>query len=98
MAKVKVFQINDCDWWAGYDAESVLAAYMQETGCDREEALGIIDGIYPQELTEDDLLTNMITNDSDDGEEKEKEPFREALDKMIASGLPFPCFFASTEY
>ncbi len=94
---IKVFKINDCDWWAGRNAEETLAAYMAETGTDKEEATGG-DESFPHELSEREMETMMFTPDPDDGEGTEPIPFREVLDRMIARGGPFPSFFASTEY
>ena len=87
----KVYQINDCDWWAGYDLESTKAAYIKETGVPPEDAFD-----SPRELIDEEMDTLM--HYGDDGERKEPITFRQELDCMIDSGFEFPEFFASTEF
>ncbi len=89
--KPKVFQINDCDWWAGYDLESTKVAYVKETGVPPEDAF-----YNPRELTDEEMDT--LLHHGDDGEHKEPITFRQELERMIESGFEFPWFFASTEY
>lgn len=89
--KPKVFQINDCDWWAGYDLKSVKAAYVKETGVTEEDAFD-----EPRELTNEEMDT--VLHAGDEGANKEPVTFRQELNNMIASGIELPWFFASTEY
>ena len=88
--QIKVFQLNDCDWWAGYDLESVKKAYVKETGMSLEEAFD-----DPRELTDEEMDT--LKHWGDEGDNKEPITFRQELDRMIESGFEFPWFFASTE-
>ncbi len=87
--KPKVYQINDCDWWAGYGLESTKAAYIEETGVTAEDAFD-----EPRELTDEDMMRLQFTGDG----ESLLISFHEQLDKMISENIEFPCFFASTEY
>jgi hypothetical protein len=90
---IRVFMMNDCEWTAGdCTPEEMLAWYMQQTGCSREESTGDEDGL-PEELTAEDL--DGLTFHCDDGT---KRTFAEELERMIVEGQRFPCFFASTEY
>lgn len=83
---IRVFQLNELEWWAGESLESVLK-YYKEHVCDDEETIE-----DPYELS-DDALDTLIFND-DDGS---KRTFREELNNCIKEKQEFPCFFATTE-
>jgi hypothetical protein len=93
MSNIKVFKLNECDWWAGEDLISVTSAYMKETD-------GEVDDFELKELTEEDMNKFKLVDDDGEtvGSGTVLGTFREVLDRMIASGQTFPCFFASTEY
>jgi hypothetical protein len=94
---IKVFQINECDWYAGDCTKGeILAAYMEDTGCSLDEATGMDDD-YPIELTEEQLV-NMLFRDEISNGVFEVSTFKEHLTSLIEKGTEFPCFFASTEY
>jgi hypothetical protein len=85
---MKIFKLNDCDWWAGEDLESVKSAYIEEVGGDVDDDA--------RELTEAEMDSlDFVDELPDYGEHR---TFREQLRRMIDSGAQFPCFFASTEY
>ena len=86
---IKVFRLNDCDWWAGENLESVKKDYLKETGLDAEEAFD-----DPEEITEE--IMNKGKYVDEDG--KNERTFKEELDSMIKNGTKFPAFFASSEY
>ena len=86
---MKVFAMNDCDWWAAETLEAAKAAYLKETGL--EEADDPFDD--PHELTPEEM--DRLRFHSKDWAVRS---FQEQLDWMIASGQDFPAFFASTEY
>lgn len=91
---VKVFQINEDDWYAGdCSKEEILTAYMEDNGCSLEEATGY-DATYPIELTEDQLHNIKFKEELDNGAYNIYS-FRERLDSLISAGSSFPCFFAS---
>jgi hypothetical protein len=94
--KPTVFQLNEFDWWAGYDLESVKSAFLYETGFDE----GQLDN--PHEVADLDMERLKFVDGDDpinaDGTPGGTRSFREQLDLMIARGEQFPCFFASTEY
>jgi hypothetical protein len=85
---MKVFQLNDYEWWAGEDLESVKAAYLKETGVSEEEAFE-----DPQEVSEADMQVLKYYQT-----EGVFCSFAEALADMLAAGDKFPCCFACTEY
>ena len=90
--KVKVFQLNDCDWWAGYDLKSVMADYSKETGVPPDEAFE-----DPHELTDEEMEACTHYGNADRPEDPPRS-FRQELNMMIEAGAGFPAFFASTEY
>ena len=87
---VKVFKLNQCDWWAGEDLETVKAAYLAEMGVDSE-----IDN--PHEVTDLELQTLKFV-EGDDPVPEEGWTFKQQLDFMVLYDRKFPCFFASTEW
>lgn len=86
--KVKVFALNDYDWWAAETLEEAKAAYLNETGM--KEADEPFDD--PHEL--DEVAMNHFRFREEDGTTR---TFREQLEKMVSNGQDFPAFFASTE-
>lgn len=94
---VKIFQLNPSDWWAGYDLESVIAAFKLEMDLDDSEIKD------PHEITDLDMQRLKFADGDDpinaDGTLGGTLSFRDALNHMIAlDPNQFPCFFASTEY
>lgn len=86
---IKIFAINDCDWWAGYDLESCIVAAMSETGMARDELLGWGEA---HELTDEEMDTLKFVDD--DGQQS---TFREHLELSFRRDGAVPYFFASTE-
>jgi hypothetical protein len=87
MADIKVFKLNDCDWWAASDLEAAKAAYIEQTG---EEDF---DDAY--ELSDHQMEFLKFRRDDDNHTEVS---FKEELERRLRDGETFPCFFASTEY
>ena len=87
---IKVFEMDDCTWYAGESSESVTAKYLTEGGD------GYDDADPPVELSEETL--KRLTFSDVSGPVIVKRSFREELDRMIAAGKEFPCFFATTEF
>lgn len=87
---MKIFQMNDCDWMAGEDLESVTADYLENYtgGQTAEEAFEDA----PFELPDEAL--DRLRFREEDGV---RRTFREQLAFLIEGGQRFPCFFASTE-
>ena len=88
---MKVFRMNDYDWWADETLEKAIANY-------RADQLTMVN--------EDDIDTSDAYEVSDEAMEAlryhdDNGPtwsFREELNRRIAAGEPFPCLFASTEW
>ena len=98
--QIKVWQINDYDWWIGAGTpETILSAYMAETGLSHEDATGDADEM-PKELA-DEELDRLHYVDCEEGEtpmSETKRTFREQMQREIDAGTVMPCLFASTEY
>lgn len=90
---MKVFEINDCDWWIGESLESCIQDYRDNVDDDpicTEDA---------RELTDEELDTLKFTVcDENERPTGEKITFREQLAIEISEGGEFPRMFASTEY
>ena len=90
MGKIKVFQLNEYDWWAGEDLEKVKIAYIKENNLSIYEVFD--DTLH--ELSDEEMLSTMFGNDEDESQ----ITFQQRLGDIIKLGAVFPCFFASTEY
>lgn len=86
---MKVFAMNDCEWWAAESLEEAKADYIKETGVPEED--GPFDD--PHELGAEAM--NRLRFSDDDGSVRS---FEAQLKKMVAEGSKFPCLFATTEY
>lgn len=89
---IKIFKLNDCDWFAARTMEEAIA-------CARAEFDYGDDSIEdPHELTDEELDTHLFQFRNDYDRPLESMSFRAALAKRIADGERFPYLFASTEY
>lgn len=91
---IKVFRVNDYEWWAGESAEEVLAACMKESGLSADEVCDGPDNI-PEQLSDKTMNSLMYL---DDQKLNKKVTFATALKHMIKEGVSFPCLFAATDY
>lgn len=98
---MKVYQLNEYEWWAGKSLFSALRAAMDHTGLDVDE---IVDDPreMPKAMTDEQMAKVIFTDDGGlTGEEGKKVTFADALELMIkagegSDGNGFP--FASTEW
>lgn len=88
--EIKIFRVDDCDWYAAETEEEAIQAAMADSGESREYYEEEKQG----ELSAETMLSYKFTEE--DGNEAEKT-FRQKLDEMIAEGQSFPCCFACTE-
>jgi hypothetical protein len=93
MAEIKVFKVNDYEWWAGADLTSIHEVYEERTGIDPDDADEGFD--HPQELSTEEMEKKTIH--FEEGPTPDTATFQEYLDEMIEKGAVFPCFFAGTE-
>lgn len=92
--EVKVYKVNDFDWWAGLDRKSVVDAYNAEWP---DEYLIEADLIELSELGMTTLIFDLKSSTHYDGNTTECT-FEEYLNILLAKDTKFPCFFASTEW
>jgi hypothetical protein len=102
MEAIKVFRMNDCDWYAGETAEDASRAMAGWNGY-AETPEGIEQAkkeltINPVELTPEEMEGTQFAYVDGDDHYIGRMCFRERLAEMIADGDEFPSFFASTEY
>lgn len=90
---MKVFQMNDCDWWLAPSLDEAKADYIREMGASPEE----LEDAFELDDTALDRLNFTDDRALPDGE-LVKRPFREELERRIAAGDTGPGFFASTEW
>jgi len=86
---IKVFQLNDYDWWAARSLDEAKVDYLQMAG-ETEEEDTFEDA---HELTDEEMERLKYTD-----ENEQTRTFKEQLAMMIAVGAEFPGIFASTEY
>jgi len=92
VSTIKVFKLDDCDWWAGESLEVCIAEGRLQCGADCYEDAET-EGV---ELDDEGMRRLKIYLDED---RKEKPiSFAEHLANEIAGGTKFPCLFASTEW
>lgn len=87
---MKVFMINDYEWWAAETLEEAITACMEQEQLSREEAY---DENSKGELSEEEMKHLRFTYDDESA-----CSFHERLQEMIENNYPFPCLFASTEF
>lgn len=92
--KIKVFKMNDCDWWAGETWEECLEHMREFSGYSKEEMEMMQTEGYPCELSPEDMDRYTFFDD----DTNETRTFMEELYRLENSGAEFPSFFASTEF
>ncbi|MEN4951877.1 hypothetical protein [Stenotrophomonas sp. TWI819] len=98
-AEIRIWEVSDCEWFAGAgDAAAILAAYMDHTRLDEDEATS--NGQYPRLLTDAELDSMTYTYTDEDELPTEQATFRTALERAIANGeaAEAPSLFATTEF
>jgi hypothetical protein len=89
---MKVYKVNDYEWWAGPDVESVKAACQKEWGKEDPDAPWW-DDEYPAEITPEQMVREKVQISGD-----VKLTFAELLQDMLrAHPDEFPCFFAAID-
>ena len=93
---MKIFKLNDCDWYAADDMESAIKQIMYDTGNICEDCVDS----SAHELTDDEIDRLRFIDDRENDEDAEdgSRSFREQLALMVERGDSFPCPFASTEF
>lgn len=91
VSEMKIFRLNEYEWWAAETLEEAKQACLEETGLDESEAFE-----DPCELSSEELDALIFVDD--EGPERRTIPFRQALDELISKGQKFPCIFATSIY
>lgn len=65
---MKIFEMNDCEWWRAPSLEEAITAMMDQCGTKRED---IVREGYPRELTDAELDTLKYVESEPDTEEPE---------------------------
>lgn len=86
---IKVFKLDDYDWWAGENLTEVIAAAREQCGAETYEDAET-DAF---EVSSESMQTLRYVDE--DGTER---TFAEELQRMIDAKTSFPCVFASTEF
>lgn len=94
---MKIFEMNDCEWYAGESVEDCIEAFVKDNGEELEFWEECRDEGYPKLLSEKEMQDLNFLEDPYDSE-CPKRSFKDELNRMIERGDKFPCFFATTEY
>jgi hypothetical protein len=89
---VKVFRLNEYEWYAAETLESAIGEAVRITGVPADE----VDD-DARELTEEEMDSLVFYDNMEDQEASETRTFREQLDRLIETETEFPTFFAGTE-
>lgn len=89
---MRIFQVNDCDWWMAESAEQARNSAIEAYGGDDDDC------VLPLEEIEEVSATEMERLKFHDEDEEETRTFKEQLAKRIREGAAKPEIFASTEY
>lgn len=85
---IKVFRLNDYEWWAARSLEEARSDYTETTGLSGEDAFD-----HPTQLSDEEMDQFIFI-----GDDGTKVSFRQHLSNSIARGNQFPGPFATTEY
>lgn len=85
---IKVFRLNDYEWWAGPNLAACIADWKKWTGLDEEE----LDD--PRELTADEMARIQYVDPDDDT----KHSFAQELSERLSGKEEFPQPFAFTDF
>ena len=85
---IKVFQLDDIEWWAGESLEACVAEGRRQCGDDCYSDEGYQGEVSPEAMQRLKFL-------DDDGTMR---TFAEELARRIAAGATFPQPFAASEY
>jgi hypothetical protein len=88
---MRVFRVNDCDWWMAENAQQARTAAIDFYGTGPDDVYAL------DEIAEvsEEAMDRLKVGDEDDGKTR---TFREQVAKRIKDGATKPEIFASTEY
>lgn len=94
MTTIKVFRMDDNEWWAGESLEACVAEGRRQCGAE----------CYPDdpdeqhELSDEEMQQLVFIDESDGAEPPVKRTFAEELARRIAAGEKFPQAFAAEDW
>ncbi len=96
---IKVFRLNDYEWFAGADAQAVLAYALEQWGFKGKPTDALNDGMYDEDFDRPCDLDASTLNGAEDAEDGGKEmiTYRESIRRELAKGVTFPAFFCGIE-
>lgn len=92
--RIRVYRMDDNEWWAGESLEACVAEGRRQCG----------DECYPDdpdeqhELTEQEMQQLVFIDESDGAEPPVQRTFAEELARRIAAGEQFPQPFAAEDW
>lgn len=95
---IKVFQVNDYEWFAAASADDALACALKLWGYETAE-VAETDGCFERgDVRQCDLDENKVNvhPDAEDGK-REIVTYRESVKRMLADGTKFPEWFAGRD-
>lgn len=97
---IKVYRLNDCDWFAGPSLESCVQCYLRDYIHTPDSLQNRDEYIDDEEELSDEQMERLKFTDTEGewGEKNKEYTFQSALEQMIQRGVVFPAFFASTEF
>jgi hypothetical protein len=92
---MKVYQMNDCDWFAAHSPGEAVNGYAQWLGSetpDRAVADGMIDNVIGEISLDAEIMRDLSEPESG------RITLRQAIAEHAALHGDTPCLIASTEY
>jgi hypothetical protein len=86
---IKVFQLDDVEWWAGNSLEDCLKEARKHAGQESYEDAEELAG----QLSDSEMQRLKFVD-----EDGTRCTFEERLRDLVAEGVQFPCLFAATEW
>lgn len=87
-ARIKVYRLDDNEWWAGESLEACIAEGRKQCGTE------CYDEPAEQHQVSPEWMQRLKFVD-EDGTERS---FAEELERLVTSGAKFPCSFAAENY
>lgn len=90
--KVKIFRMNEYEWWFAPTLEEAIQEAARQTGLDREE---LVDEDYLEELSDEDMDRLIFVHEAEEDSSELKVTFREELRSRTSDGQTVGMFAAS---
>ena len=93
MGKIRVFRVNDYEWYAAETLKDAVAEAMRLSGLEQDEASDEDAG----QIGEGEMDILLFHDDMCHKDKSKTRTFREQLKLMVDKKVEFPTFFAGTE-